>query len=998
MTDASIQQTLQLRLAVELGVREAERLVTQVRWATARPDVDARLLTLLDELHALSPKRARAAVEALPELDRCGGLSHIILWLDLGVALAESSGASALKYFKDSPLVLGLIEQAEARTEILMIGLEIAEQDANVALEYIRYAPQILSEIAPGQLRPWLDIGIELTQVNVVVGLEFIRQVSTLVRVLPLDRVRDWATLGMKLIAPNSLGKPDYMATIEFLRTSPAMLGEIEHVPVRGHIVSLCLVLAGQSAEAAVTWLTESADRLRALPSMEWQIKILRYGSLLAEKNAEVTLEYLRRASELVRLIGQGPEAPTKFENWFRTGMEVLAYSPEGARAYFAAESRKALASVEEALSGVPFRQVARRVKLFVQGLCGSDVTVTALPDSVTSPARATVSPDGRSIALPALLRRYPTAAENERLYLVMAAHEAGHLEFGTYRLQLESLADLIETVRGRYARSQQARPATLAALFELYPDPVLVRNLWSVLEDARVEFLLQTEYPGLRNDLARLAAESISPRDPAQGVMPKELVVDCLLRLSTGEAEDSAVPKALREEVSILWSMCQSALKLTATAEATVRAVDGIYVRLEELLAAHGEMITGEPHEKATNPEAEQIQPDQPGNGYRAMTEVVYRGSMNPEFITWNHESLAGNDRHPAQSDDAPTSHVSSGAQVPGAGEMLSEGRAWPEVVQECLTLETDSPLLMEPTAREGRSVLYPEWDYRIEDYRMNWCRVLEQPADSGSDEFVTSTLAAQQSTVKSLRRFFEGLRPATFRRLSGQPDGEEVDLDAVVRRIGEQRAGMEGSDRVYIRREKKERNVAVAFLVDISGSTSRELGDGRRVIDIEKTALVLLCEALDAVGDHYGLFAYSGRGRAKVDFLTIKDFDDRLGPSTAYRMGGLAPRHQNRDGAAIRHAAAKLLTRAAKTRILVLLSDGRPLDDQYKDDYALEDTKTALREARQRGVETFCVTIDRGAENYLRRMYADTQYCVIDRIEALPTKLPRIYRQLTA
>jgi nitric oxide reductase NorD protein len=207
-----------------------------------------------------------------------------------------------------------------------------------------------------------------------------------------------------------------------------------------------------------------------------------------------------------------------------------------------------------------------------------------------------------------------------------------------------------------------------------------------------------------------------------------------------------------------------------------------------------------------------------------------------------------------------------------------------------------------------------------------------------------------------------------------------------------------MDGSDRVYIRREKKERNVAVAFLVDISGSTSRELGDGRRVIDIEKTALILLCEALDAVGDHYGLFAYSGRGRARVDFLTIKDFDNRLGPATAYRMGGLAPRHQNRDGAAIRHAAAKLLTREAKTHILVLLSDGRPLDDQYKDDYALEDTKTALREARQRGVETFCVTIDRGAENYLRRMYADTQYCVIDRIEALPMKLPRIYRQLTA
>jgi nitric oxide reductase activation protein len=328
----------------------------------------------------------------------------------------------------------------------------------------------------------------------------------------------------------------------------------------------------------------------------------------------------------------------------------------------------------------------------------------------------------------------------------------------------------------------------------------------------------------------------------------------------------------------------------------------------------------------------------------------------------------------------------------------MLSEGRSLPSIVEECLAVEMETPLIREISAHDGRAVLYPEWDHRIEDYRMNWCRVVEQPADLRSDDFVTETLASQRSTVKSLRRVFEGLRPPAFRRVPGQPDGEEVDLDAVIRRTVEQRAGMEGDDRSYIRREKRERDVAVAFLIDISGSTSRDLGTGRRVIDIEKEGLVLLCEALDAVGDQYGLYAYSGQGRARIEFLTIKDFDDRLGATTAHRLGGLAPRHQNRDGAAIRHATAKLLTREAKNRVLMLLSDGRPLDDQYKDDYSLEDTKAALREAKQRRIETYCITIDREAENYLRRMYAGARYCVIDRVEALPTKLPGIYRRLTA
>jgi nitric oxide reductase NorD protein len=212
MTNVSSRQALQQQLADELGTAGAETLVTRLYQAIDRPDGAAQLLTLLSELYELSQKTACAAITALPELDRRAGLSHVHLWLDLGIALTESSGAAALKYFKDSPLVLGLIEQPADRSAVLTVGLEIAEHDANVALEYIRQAPQILSAVPSGQLRPWLDIGLELTQVNVVVGLEFIRHIHTLASVLPLEKIRDWAAIGMKLIVPNSLGKPDYVA------------------------------------------------------------------------------------------------------------------------------------------------------------------------------------------------------------------------------------------------------------------------------------------------------------------------------------------------------------------------------------------------------------------------------------------------------------------------------------------------------------------------------------------------------------------------------------------------------------------------------------------------------------------------------------------------------------------------------------------------------------------------------------------------------------------
>lgn len=999
MAEYSIQTRLRERLAAELGSAVSEALAVRLAEAADRADTGAAVLTLLDELDSLSAKAARAAIEALPELDRRAGLSHLISWLDLGIALAESSGATALKYFKDSPLILGLIEQPDARTAVLAMGLELADQDANVTLEYLRAAPHLLSVVPLDELRPWLEIGLELVEADVVVGLEYIRQIHHVASVLPVCEARTWLSFATTLVILNTLGKPDYMAAMEFMRTSPAILAEIDQQGVRARTLSVGRLLAERSPEAGVTWLAESPRLLRALPSQEWQLKVLQYGALLAEKDSVAAASYLRRCPEIVGLIGDGPHTGSRFETWFKAGMDVLAYSPEAARAYFAVASQKALSSVEQALSGVPLRQVARKLKLFVQGLCGSDVSITALPDSwAAATPRATVSQDGRTMGLPALLRRFPTAEENERLYLVMAAHEAGHVEFGTYRLTVEAVADVIDSVQRRY-RHAHMMPETLAALFQLYPHPLLVRDLWTVLEDARIEFLLQAEYPGLRRDLAQLAAHSITPRDPAHGLTVKELLVDCLLRLSTGESAASAVPHAVTEEVSVLWAMCQPLFHPAATAEQAVRLTHALYVTMEELLAPRGDMIRvdrteDEPAEPASGQSASESMSDV----YRPVTNWEYRGAMNPEFIA-TQQGLTEHDGTQATDQDRQVGQSTGrGDQKSEDGGSFAGGRSLPSVVEELLAIEVESPPMPESMVHDERTVRYPEWDHTIQDYRMNWCQVMERPAEAGSDESVGETLAGHRSALRSLRRFFEGLRPPAFRRVAGQADGEELDIDAVVRHAAECRAGLEGSERVYSRREKRERNVAVAFLVDVSGSTSRQLESGRRVIDVEKESLVLLCEALEAVGDQYGLFAYSGQGRSSVDFLTIKDFDDRLGAATAHRLGGLGPRRQNRDGAAIRHASAKLMAREAKTRILILLSDGRPLDDGYKDDYALEDTRKALREARQHHIDPFCVTIDREADAYLRRMYGDVEFAVIDRTESLPTKLPTIYRRLTA
>ncbi|OLE41989.1 MAG: hypothetical protein AUG11_02550 [Nitrospirae bacterium 13_1_20CM_2_62_14] len=1005
-----IEHKLSARLAGALDGATATALTGEM----VRLGSTQAVLELLDELQEASPKAAQGAIEALPELHHRCGLAEIVSWLDLGVALAGSSGAAALKYFKESPLFLGSVESVAARRQVMALALDLAENDPqhpNLALDFLRKAPVLLAVLPGTELGGWAQVGADLARWDYVLGIEFLRESPVVARVVPLEDVRAWVGFGMKLVTRNSLGKTDYLATLEFFRTSPAILGEIQPLTVRRRVVDLGSVIADRDPQLAIAFLADSPSLLRRISSEEWQTRVLQYGVLIAERDAESALAFVRRCPEILELIGPTADVQAKFETWFKSGMDVLGYSADGARAYFSLETRKALASVEEAMSGVPLRQLARSLKLFAQGLCGAEVMIRSLPersdDSGAEPARATVSPDGRTIALPPILRRYPTREENIRLYTVMTAHEAGHLEFGTYSLPLGRLADLIEAVSRRYDRYDLPPVATLDGLFARFPQPALIRDLWTILEDARVEYRLQREYPGLQRDLAALARDAVRTRSLLHGMSVREMVVDCLLLLSTAEPGTVGIPNSIAEVVGRVWALCQTILTPSATAEDAVRLADRIYVTLDEMLAAarreaEAQGEAGPEVDQGGGPKASEEITGQ----YRPVTNWAYRGTMNPEVITDRGGSREGRERGGADI-NGPEEPAGSGSGFGKLGEVQTEESLAPaatpaSTVEQILGAGDDRLDRREASRSAARAFLYDEWDGLIQDYRSGWCRVIEQMASEGTGDFAEATLAAHGPAVRLLRRYFESIRPQSLRRLSGQTDGEDLDLDAAIRRAADRQAGAEPSDRIYVRREKRERAVAVAFLVDLSGSTSRQIEsptgfDVRRVIDVEKEGLLLLCEALEAIGDQYAVYGYSGQGRNQVDFLVLKEFDEPTARCAAHRIGAVTPLHQNRDGAAIRHAVHKLLSRSARVRLLILISDGKPLDDGYADEYSLEDTKMALREARLRGIDPFCITVDRGADDYLRRMYGDVRFLIIDRAEALPERLPRVYQRLT-
>lgn len=1033
---------LKKELLAIFGNRLSQEAAGEVTQLLEEAGVAAQVLELLSELQDSSAKLTGGAIEALPEVLRRCDPHTVVLWLDLAIALAALSGAVTLKYLRESPRILGVLDTPALRQHVLAVALEVADRDseyaANCAFEFFRKTPELLFADPAIDLAGWAEVGQELTEWNQVLGIEFFRECANVADVLPLDEVRPWVAFGMKLITQNSLGKPDYIGILEFFRTSPSLLKEIEAMDVRPRVVALGSTLADRSPETALTFLGEIPLLMKALPTKEWQTTVLQYGGLLAERDAEVTLAYLRRCPEVVSVTVGSDDTHEAFETWFRGGMEVLDYSIDGARAYFALETSKALSSIEQAMNGVPLRQVARSLTLFAQMICGETISIESLPEN-SGLARTEKTPEGMRIRLPMVMNQYPTREVNLRCYTVMVAHEVGHLEFGTYRIDLEAVRALAQEVVSRYQRGEGyagtpspsplplpggegIRPHSHASmpeinclgdLFSLYPQKGVIQDLWTILEDARVEFLLQQEYPGLRQDLAALAKASVSTRSFLHGMTAREMVIDSLLLLLTQEPGTVEIRDVLKPVVERCWVLSQSLLHAEASASDAIQLADQMYQVMEEMIGTY-EMPETEALPESDDPDSDlgagPRAAEETAGAYRSITNWAYRGEMSPDLVQGESATEEGiapsgsespNIQEPGGTNDSPSPRSEESSEkesVEGVRDRDDSQSGHDRVLDEHWVVKGSGQGELPVQKGENRTYLYPEWDGTIQDYRLKWCRVIERPGPEGSPDFAQATLEKHASSIRLLRRYFETIRPTALRRVHGYEHGEELDLDAVISRTVDRRAGAEPSDRIYLRRDKRERHVAVAFLVDMSGSTGRQIETGaRRVIDIEKEGLVLLIEALEAIGDQYALYGFSGQGRDHVDFLVLKDFEDTLRYQVAQRIEAMTPLQQNRDGAAIRHAAQKLLQCPARHRLLILLSDGKPLDDGYAEEYALEDTKMALREARQRGISPFCLTIDREATGYLKRMYGDVQYLVLDDVADLPERLPRVYQRLT-
>jgi nitric oxide reductase NorD protein len=350
---------------------------------------------------------------------------------------------------------------------------------------------------------------------------------------------------------------------------------------------------------------------------------------------------------------------------------------------------------------------------------------------------------------------------------------------------------------------------------------------------------------------------------------------------------------------------------------------------------------------------------------------------------------------QRPADRDDA--------ADPDGLGDSLSElpdARIVSTPAPAREVLRTDEPIdrvegqAVPPAGRRG--FIYPEWDHRLRAYRAHGAIVHERPVALGDAAWVEAANARHARLARRVRARFERLRPRPI-TLTRQIDGGEPDIAAWVDTCADLRAGATVDGRVYVQRRPSRRELAVALLADVSASTDAWVSGDRRIVDVEKEALLVVCEALDALGDRYSIFAFSGEGADDVSVLPLKTFDERRNRLVARRIAGLDADRYTRLGAAIRHVTAVLAAERTSRRLLLVLSDGKPNDvDVYEGRYGVEDTSQAVAEARRQGVTVFCLTVDREAPCYAGRVFGPAGYALLRRTDQLPAALIAVLQQL--
>jgi outer membrane protein assembly factor BamE (lipoprotein component of BamABCDE complex) len=662
---------------------------------------------------------------------------------------------------------------------------------------------------------------------------------------------------------------------------------------------------------------------------------------------------------------------------------------------------------------------VESRLALFAEGIAGRFLHIK--PNTEFSSRRMSLSADQAALTSDTLLLPESIAADNPAFYRVLAMEQLAQREFGTLEFKLSVARERIPELAGNRAKANALRMSDFEMFYQSVSQPQLLQRCFFACERARLNARLRCHYPGIRRHqdayhkhLLQSLDWSDDPRSPG--------ALLTTLRAYVLGAQRGRTPMAER-----LSRILDDMTKPGSDVYAAARAGMNCYKLCEPMLHSEASIELMEPDASELDDPTHWLQREARLEDWRAELKAMDTAMLQVEML---------------QGDEAVAQSV----------EQLTDGEIRPDDIDlRALKNERDTAarrLDMERSAVQdalgkpqlnARSYRYDEWDYLRQSYLAKWCRLYEEQLEPTDDRDLGPLLRVIDTHRSQVQQQLENIKPLGFQRIFRVADGDELDFNAIVQARQDIRAGKTPDERVYSRRDRVHRDVCAGFLVDLSASTDdtiepsegpgnettpeselkpnlRDPFDdpdpvaaltaeepGRRIIDVQRESMLVMSSALEQLGDSYGIYGFSGYGKDCVEFFVAKEVEQPFTRKTLRAIAEMKPKRSTRMGPAIRHCVSKLVKSGHALKVLIILSDGFPQDSDYgpergDHEYGVQDTAKALHEAQEKGVETFCVTVDRSGHDYLQRMCPDERYLVIDEVEDLPEALSKVYQALTS
>ena len=292
-----------------------------------------------------------------------------------------------------------------------------------------------------------------------------------------------------------------------------------------------------------------------------------------------------------------------------------------------------------------------------------------------------------------------------------------------------------------------------------------------------------------------------------------------------------------------------------------------------------------------------------------------------------------------------------------------------------------------------------YQEWDYQVQLHRPDWATVYERYQPKGDPELIDNILIEHKPVTHRIKQIIDMLQPEGVQRVRNMEDGDEIDLNAAIDAMISIRMGDQPNPRITMRNVLNSRDLAVVVLLDLSESTNEKVeGSDKTILELTREAAALVSTAINGVGDPFAIHGFASDSRHDVQYYRFKDFNQHWDEEVKARLAGMQGGLSTRMGAAMRHAAWHLLNQPERKKLLLLVTDGEPADIDERDPQHLRmDTKKAVEELATRGITSYCLTLDRNADHYVKRIFGVNNYTIIDHVERLPEKLPTLFASLT-